>query len=104
VLGVYRANRTLQLLEVNQLSERVQLVANRVRRPMFRDVDLSEQEAVLKRGYAWRVADDAEGMEAAINQGRALADARSGSRLLKDVKALAAGIEERLHIMKAAQG
>lgn len=94
VTGVHQCRRILPLLEANALSDKVQLVANRVTRSLFRDADLSEQEGVLRRSYAFRVADDAEGMALAIEQGKPLAEVRSGSRILKDVKALAGGIEQ----------
>jgi hypothetical protein len=37
-------------------------------------------------------------MTMAVEQGRPLADVRSGSRLFKDVKALATGIGERVRV------
>lgn len=102
VLGVHRTKRILPLLEANRIGDRVLLVANRVTRSLFRDADLSQQESVLGRSYAFRVAEDVEGMTMAIEQGRPLADVRSGSRLLKDVRALAEGIEAQVRVDGAA--
>jgi pilus assembly protein CpaE len=99
VAGVQRTGRLLPLLEANHLAERVQLIANRVARPLFGETSLVEQEAVLRRAYAYRVTAD-EAMDRAIEQGKTLADVRAG-RLLKEVKALAAGIEGQIQTMKA---
>ncbi|MFN3592346.1 MAG: CpaE family protein, partial [Thermaurantiacus sp.] len=60
VLGVHQCRRILPLLEANRIADNVQLVANRVQRALFREADLSEQETVLRRAYAFRVADDAD--------------------------------------------
>jgi pilus assembly protein CpaE len=89
VPAIHQTRRQLELIEANNLMEKLRIVANRVPVKMFGKVDMSETEAVLGRRIDHSISNDYPTVAAALDQGRTIADIRGGSRIVKDVKALA---------------
>ncbi len=96
VPGVYRCSRMLSFMDQLELAGRVQLVANRVERALFRETSLDEQERVLGRRFAHSIAADDQAMALAVAQGKTLADVRASARMWKDIKAMASAIETQI--------
>jgi pilus assembly protein CpaE len=93
VAGVHQAKRQLDVLEANGLTDRVQLVLNRMATSLFRKADLSQTEQALKRKVDFIVCNDYPTMSAAIDEGRTVGAIKVKSRLEKDMRALQAGLE-----------
>ncbi len=93
VAGVHQAKRQLDVLEANGLSDRVQVVLNRMATSLFRKADLSQTEQALKRKVDFVVSNDYLTMSAAIDEGRTVGAIKVKSRLEKDVRGLQAGLE-----------
>ncbi len=93
VAGVHQAKRQLDVLEANGLTDRVQLVLNRMATSLFRKADLSQTEQALKRKVDFVVCNDYPTMSAAIDEGRTVGAIKVKSRLEKDMRALQAGLE-----------
>jgi Flp pilus assembly CpaE family ATPase len=86
----------LAFMDQLELAGRVQLVANRVERALFRETSLDEQERVLGRRFAHSIAADDQAMALAVAQGKTLADVRASARMWKDIKAMASAIEAQI--------
>lgn len=93
VAGVHQAKRQLDLLEANGMSERVQLVLNRMSNSLFRKADLTQTEQALKRKVDHVISNDYPTMSAAIDEGRTVGAIKVRSRLEKDMRALQAGLD-----------
>ncbi len=94
VPGIHQARRQAQFIEANGLGDRFRIVANRVETRLFGGrVDVKETEAVLGRKIAHLIANDYPTMSSAADEGRTVEDVKSGSRIVKDLKALAADLE-----------
>lgn len=104
VPGIYRFGRMLGFMDQLELAGRVQLVANRVERALFRDNSLDEQERVLGRRFAHSIAGDDQVMGLAVAQGKTLADVRASARVWKDIKAMASAIETQIAPRSVATG
>ena len=101
VPGVHQARRQLEILEANQLMDKLRIVANRVQYRMFGRIDLKETEAVLGRRIDHTVANDYSTVSAALDQGRTILDIRGKSgRVVKDVGSLV----ETLKTVIASEG
>ncbi|WP_416907600.1 MAG: AAA family ATPase [Polymorphobacter sp.] len=94
VAGVHQAKRQLDVLEANNLTDRVRLVLNRMAVSLFRKADLSQTEQALKRKVDFVVSNDYPTMSAAIDEGRTVGAIKVKSRLEKDLRALMAGLAE----------
>lgn len=92
VPGIHQARRQLEILDANGLGDRARIIINRVISPLFRPVDLSEAETVLRHKIDYPIANDYQTVSAAIDQGRSLAAVRSKSRVEKDLRAMVADL------------
>lgn len=89
VPGIHQARRQLEILEANNLMDKLRIVANRVQYKMFGRIDLTETEAVLGRRIDHTIANDYQTVSAALDQGRTILDIRGKSgRVVKDVGSL----------------
>ena len=89
VPGIHQARRQLEILEANNLMEKLRIVANRAEYKMFGRIDLSEAESVLGRRIDHTVANDYPTVSAALDQGRTILDIRGkNGRVVKDVATL----------------
>lgn len=101
VPGVHQARRQLEILEANQLMDKLRIIANRVQYRMFGRIDLKETEAVLGRRIDHTIANDYPTVSAALDQGRTILDIRGKSgRVVKDVGSLV----ETLKTVIASEG
>lgn len=104
VPGIFQARRQLDVLDVNGLIPKLQVVANRVQYGLFSSkVDLSETEAALGRKIDHKIANDYPAMSAANDEGRTLKDVRGKSRIVKDLQALSERLSETLSAIEAVQ-
>lgn len=94
VAGIHQARRQLELLDANGLADRLRLVANQVSMPLFGHPDLSEAEKLLRRHFAYAVADDSQTMSTALDEGRRIGSVKMKSRLEKDLRYLVALLAE----------
>jgi pilus assembly protein CpaE len=93
VAGVHQAKRQLEMIEANGLSERVQLLFNRMATSLFRKADLTQTEQALKRKVDFVVSNDYAAMSAAIDEGRPVSSIKIKSRIEKDLRALMAALD-----------
>ncbi|MGQ5700619.1 AAA family ATPase [Sandaracinobacteroides sp. A072] len=100
VPGIHQARRQLEIIEANNLMDKLRIVANRVQNKLFGRVDLKETEAVLGRKIDYTITNDYPTMSAALDEGRPVGDVRSGGRMVKDLKALV----ESLSTVLASEG
>lgn len=89
VPAIHQARRQLELIEANNLMDKLRIVANRAPIKLFGRVDLSETEAVLGRKIDHSIANDYPTVSSALDQGRTIAEIRGGSKVVKDMKGLA---------------
>ena len=97
VPSLHRARRQLDLLDsqdMNQLDVRV--ILNRTEKGMFKTIDVSDAERVLRRPVAFTVANDHDTMTQAIDRGVPIAEVRRKSALGKDIDALDHGLRAAL--------
>ena len=102
VPGIHQARRQLEIMDANGLGDRVRMVINRVLNPMFRPVDLTEAEGVLRHKVDYPIANDYPTVSAAIDQGRSLAAVRGKSRVEKDLRAMVADLAVAVEIERLA--
>lgn len=88
VPGVHQARRQLEVLEANDLGERVRLVLNRIVTPLFGKADMSEAEGVLRRKVNFPVANDYATISSAIDEGKFIGTIKMKSRIEKDMRAM----------------
>ena len=94
VPGIHQARRQIEVLDANDLGDRVRLVLNRIVNPMFGKVDLSEAEGALRRKVSFSIANDYPTVSAAIDEGKVLSSIKVKSRIEKDLRAMVAGLTE----------
>ena len=92
VPGIHQARRQLELLDANNLNDRLRIVLNRVVNPLFGKVDLAEPESLLRRKIHFAISNDFSTVTAAIDEGRSLANVKMKSRVEKDVRAIVGGL------------
>jgi len=90
VPGVHQARCQLEVVDANGMGDRVKLAVNRVNATLFRKVDMTETEAVLRRKVDFPISNDFATFTAAIDQGRSLAATKSKSRVEKDLRTMVA--------------
>ena len=89
VPSLYQARRQLEMVGENGLTSRLRVIANRVEKRFFSKTNLKEVEAALGCGIDFTVANDYPTVSAANNQGRAVGEVQPGSKVWKDLVALA---------------
>ncbi len=96
VPGVHQARRQIEVLEANDLGDRVRLVLNRIVTPMFGKADLSQAETVLRRKVNFPVANDYPTISTAIDEGKAIGSIKVRSRIEKDMRAMVADLSSMI--------
>ncbi|MCP3729531.1 pilus assembly protein CpaE [Sphingomonas sp. MG17] len=97
IASLRKAQRQLALLErLGIPPEAVRIVVNRAEKKMFRSIDLSDAERVLKRPVAFTLANDFALVMAALNEGILVGDIKGKSRLSRDLSAMMDGLDELL--------
>lgn len=96
VPGLHQARRQLEVVEANGLLPKLKITANRVQKNFFGKVDLKETEAILGRKVDFTIANDYPTVSSANDEGRALKDVKSSSRVVKDLKAVAEALQGAL--------
>lgn len=90
VASLRQARRRLQLLaSVGLPAERVEIVANRIERRLFRSIGVREAAEVLGQPIAAEIAEAGEEMVEAQNEGHLITDIHRHSRFVSDIEALA---------------
>lgn len=90
VASLRQAKRRLQLFaSVGLPGSRVEIVANRVERRLFRSIGVKEAAEVLGQPIAAEIAEAGEDMVAAQDEGRLITDIHRHSRFASDIEALA---------------
>jgi pilus assembly protein CpaE len=98
VPGIHQARRQLEMIDANGLSDRIQLVANRVTHSLFGKLDLSETESVLRRKINLSIVNDYPTMAGAINEGKSISAIKVKSRIEKDVRTLVQAVTAQVSI------
>lgn len=101
VSGVQQARRQLDVAEANGLGDRVRVVMNRMVAGLFGKYDLSEAEAALRSKVHFGLANDFPTVSAAQDEGRSLAQIKMKSRIEKDLRGIAAQLNDELVTMGA---
>jgi len=101
VSGVQQARRQLDVAEANGLGDRVRVVMNRMIPGLFGKYDLSEAEAALRSRVHFGVANDFPTVSAAQDEGRSLGQIKMKSRIEKDLRTMAAQLNDELISMGA---
>jgi pilus assembly protein CpaE len=103
VPGVHQARRQLEVLEANDLGDRVRLVLNRIVAPMFGKADLTEAEQVLRRKVNFPVANDYATVSHAIDEGKFIGAIKVKSRIERDMRAMVAELSTMIGAEQAAK-
>ncbi len=103
VAGVHQARRQLEMLDANGLSDRVQVVANRVTHSLFGKLDLSETEGVLRRKINHSIVNDFPTVSGAIDEGKTFAAIKMKSRVEKDLRAMTSAILAQVSVDAAGR-
>ena len=97
VPSLHRARRQLDLIDSQDMSQLdVRVILNRTEKGMFKTIDVSDAERVLKRPVAFTIANDHETMTQAIDRGVPIAEVRRKCALGKDIDALDKGLRAAL--------
>jgi len=97
VPSLRRARRQLDLLDSQGLQNLdVRVIVNRAEKGMFKRIDNSDAERVLKLPVSYTIANDHDTMTQAIDRGVPIADIKRKSALGKDIDALEKGLAAAL--------
>ena len=97
VSSLHRARRQLDLMASQDLHNLdVRVIINRNEKSFFKNVSLADAERVLKRPVAFKVANDHETMNQAIDRGVPLAEIRRRCALVKDIDSMEQGVTAAL--------
>ena len=97
VPSLHRARRQLDLIDSQDMMQLdVRVILNRAEKGMFKTLDVSDAERVLKRPVAFTIANDHDTMTQAIDRGVPIADVRRKSTLGKDIDVLDKGLAAAL--------
>jgi len=102
VPGIHQARRQSEIIAANGFSDRLRVIVNRVVRPTFGKLDLTETQSLLGRRIDHAIANDYPTVSAAIDSGKSFAAIKSKSRVEKDVRAMVATLAEMLRGEKSA--
>jgi pilus assembly protein CpaE len=101
VAGVQQGRRQLDVLDANNLGDRVRLVMNRMVPGLFGKYDMADAEAVLRHRVHFALANDYPTVSAALDEGRALSQIKVKARIDKEMRAMAAALIEEMMAMGA---
>jgi pilus assembly protein CpaE len=96
VSGVQQCRRQLDVLEANNLGERVRLVMNRMTPGLFGKYDLSDAESVLRTKVHAALSNDYPTVSAALDEGKPVGQMKLKARIDKELRTLAAGLLQDL--------
>lgn len=96
VSGVQQGRRQLDVLEANNLGERVRLVMNRMTPGLFGKYDLTDAEQVLRNKIHTALSNDYPTVSAALDEGKAVGQMKLKARIDKELRGLAAGLVQDL--------
>jgi pilus assembly protein CpaE len=92
VASLQHAKRQMSFLSEHEIGVRVEVVMNKVERKLFKQLDLKDAGAALGRDILYAIANDEEGVKAALNQGMLVSELGRRGRLSVDLKKLAQAI------------
>jgi pilus assembly protein CpaE len=95
--GLHQAQRRLAFIEANGLSDRVVMVANRVKAPMFGAPETGDSEKLLQRKWNYLLTDE-PALGEALDLGKTLSQVRRGTRLEKDLRAMVTKLDQDLDL------
>lgn len=101
VSGVQQGRRQLDVLDANNLGERVRLVMNRMTPGLFGKYDMADAEAVLRHRVHFALANDYPTVSAALDEGRALSQIKMKARIEKEIRAMAMAMLDEMAAMGA---
>lgn len=101
VSGVQQARRQLNVLDANNLGERVRLVMNRMTPGMFGKYEMSDAEAVLRHRVHFALANDYPTVSAALDEGRSISQIKVKARIDKEIRLMATSILDEMKVMGA---
>lgn len=101
VSGVQQGRRQLDVLDANNLGERVRLVMNRMTPGLFGKYDLADAEAVLRHRVHFALANDYPTVSAALDEGRALGQIKMKARIEKEIRSMAMTMLDEMTAMGA---
>ena len=97
VSSLHRARRQLDLIDSQDMMQLdVRVILNRTEKGMFKTIDVSDAERVLKRPVAFTIANDHDTMTQAIDRGVPIAEVRRKTTLGKDIDVLDKGLAAAL--------
>jgi pilus assembly protein CpaE len=97
VPSLHRARRQLDLIDSQDMMQLdVRVILNRAEKGMFKTIDVSDAERVLKRPVAFTIANDHDTMSQAIDRGVPIAEVRRKTTLGKDIEVLDKGLAAAL--------
>jgi pilus assembly protein CpaE len=101
VSGVQQGRRQLDVLDANNLGDRVRLVMNRMTPGLFGKYEMSDAEAVLRHRVHFALANDFPTVSAALDEGRALSQIKLKARIEKEIRAMATTLSNEMTVMGA---
>lgn len=101
VSGVQQGRRQLDVLDANNLGDRVRLVMNRMTPGLFGKYEMSDAEAVLRHKVHFALANDYPTVSAALDEGRALSQIKLKARIEKEIRAMATAMSDEMTMMGA---
>lgn len=101
VSGVQQGRRQLDVLDANNLGDRVRLVMNRMVPGLFGKYDMADAEAVLRHRVHFALANDFPTVSAALDEGRSLSQIKVKARIEKEIRAMATTLLDEMTAMGA---
>ncbi len=101
VSGVQQGRRQLDVLEANNLGDRVRLVMNRMTAGLLGRYDTGEAESILRHRVHFALANDYPTVSAALDEGRALGQIKMKARIEKELRAMARTLADEMTAMGA---
>jgi pilus assembly protein CpaE len=102
VSGVQQCRRQLDVLEANNLGERVRVVMNRMTPGLFGKYDLSEAESVLRTKVHFALCNDYPTVSGALDEGKPVGQMKLKARIDKELRTMAATIADELAAVEAS--
>lgn len=101
VSGVQQGRRQLDVLDANNLGDRVRLVMNRMTPGLFGKYEMGDAESVLRHKVHFALANDYPTVSAALDEGRSLGQIKMKARIEKEIRTMAMTMLDEMAAMGA---
>lgn len=99
VAGLQQARRQLDVLDANNMTEKVRVIINRMTTGLFGRYDTGEAQQILRLPVPFVLANDYPTVSAALDEGRSIRQIKMKARVEKDLRQLVTTMSEDIAAM-----